>query len=194
MKLPAMRTKITTPAAVEPVSVDEAKQFLRIDHDDENAFIALAVAAARKQCEDISRRALVTRTYTGYLDGWPWDGCIELPYPPLIAVTSITYFDEADAPAVVNSSIYLVDNTRQPGRIVLRTDADWPSATLRVTNGVQVIWTAGYGAALATPAIYRMLMMPIIGYFYENRDLVLPPGSALLGRIEDALMQDRGDW
>ena len=199
MKLPAMRTAISTAPAVEPVTVAETKQHLRIDHSDEDAHIGVLIQVARQHCEDVSRRSFVTRTYTGYLDCWPWDGWIELPYPPLIGVTSITYFDEADAPTVFAAANYLVDNTRQPGRIVLRSNQAWPGDVLRVANGVQVIWTAGYGAAAAaTPARYRAAILLMVGHLYENREAVLAgqgvSQAALPLGVDALLLTDRGMW
>src|SRR3990167_7589456 len=85
----------------EPLSLDEAKQHLRVDIDEHDELILSLVAAARQWAEDHTLRALVTQTWRLTLDyerpSFEADGrCthrIVLPRPPLASVTSVTYVD-----------------------------------------------------------------------------------------------------
>ena len=53
-----------TAPAVEPVSVSEAKQHLRVDIDDDDAYIVSLITAARKYAEEYLDRALVSQQLT----------------------------------------------------------------------------------------------------------------------------------
>jgi len=172
MKIDPRRIKITTAPAAEPVTESEAKLHCRVDHSTEDAIFTRLIEVARIQCENISGRAFVTRTYTAMLDRWP-STPFELPYPPLASITSIKYYDDAgSAAATVSSANYYVDTNSEPGRVALVSGADWPSTTLRDINGVEIIYTAGYGNAAAVPDQYKQAMLLLIGHLYENRESV----------------------
>jgi len=55
-----MPSILLTPPAVEPLTLDEAKAYLRVEHNDEDESIAALIAAARLQVEAQTRRALDT--------------------------------------------------------------------------------------------------------------------------------------
>lgn len=190
------RLKITTQPVSEPVSLAEAKAQLRVDHDEEDALLESMIMAARIHCEHISRRAFVTRTYTLKMDYWPhW--CFELLYPPLVSVTSIKYTDSAGVEATFSSGNYLVDTFSEPGRVALKNGASWPSVTLQDINGVEIIYTAGYGTAEDVPETYKLAIRAYLGTYYENREqFIVQQGlsSINLPFADHLLMTDRGGW
>ena len=53
---------LTAPAA-EPISLAEAKAFLRLEHDAEDALVTSLIAAARAQVEKLTRRVLVAQRW-----------------------------------------------------------------------------------------------------------------------------------
>ena len=56
--------------AIEPLSLGEAKLFLRVEHGDDDAVIAALVAAARAHIEALTRRCLITQTWRHVRDAW----------------------------------------------------------------------------------------------------------------------------
>jgi len=50
-----------TPPALEPITLDYAKVFLRVDNDDEDALIADLIRAARERVEALTNSALISR-------------------------------------------------------------------------------------------------------------------------------------
>ncbi|MDJ0931825.1 head-tail connector protein [Breoghania sp.] len=66
-----MPTLSISPPAAEPISLAEAKAFLRIDHDDEDGLIEALISAARIRVESITGRALMSQGYHTVLDAWP---------------------------------------------------------------------------------------------------------------------------
>lgn len=163
---------LATAPAVEPVTTTEAKSHLRVDYSDDDTLIGTLITAARQQVEQITRRALITQTWDMWLPGFPGESYIEIPLPPLQSITSITYYDDDDVAATFASTNYYVDAKSEPGRIVLRDDASWPSTSLRGANGVCVKFIAGYGLAVAVPQGLKQAVLLAVGHFYEHREAV----------------------
>src|SRR5690242_14642320 len=78
-----MPSILLTPPAVEPLSLAEAKAFLRVEHDDDDDIIAALIAGARIHVEAQTRRALITQSWRLVRDCWPQDGRIEVRPAPL---------------------------------------------------------------------------------------------------------------
>ena len=66
-----MAYSVVTPAASEPITLTEAKNFLRVDGTDDDTLISALISAAREMCESYCRRILVTTTIDEYFDGFP---------------------------------------------------------------------------------------------------------------------------
>lgn len=54
--------KVITPVSVEPISLTDAKSYLRVDFPDEDVVIAPLITRAREYAEQITGRALATQT------------------------------------------------------------------------------------------------------------------------------------
>ena len=66
-----MGLRQTTPPAVEPLSLIEAKAHLRLDIPDDDALILGLISAARYAAENLCRRVMVTQSWELTLDGFP---------------------------------------------------------------------------------------------------------------------------
>lgn len=165
--------RLVTAPTVEPVTLDEAKRHLRVDASDEDALIAGLIVTARTRLEEHCERAFVTQTWRLSLSGWPGDAWLLLPRPQLLTVTSVTYVDSADATQTVSSADYVVVTDGEPGSVVLKSTASWPSAELQVGLPVRVTYTCGYGAtALSVPAPLRAALLLLVAHLFENRESV----------------------
>lgn len=159
-----------------PVSVAEVRAQLGIDTGDYDARLAGLIAAATEHVETFLGRALITRTYSGFLNWWPSDPgghvrrYINLEKPPLQSVIDVITYDDSDVPTTFTAAgNYYVDTMRSPGRVVLRRGIVWP-IPLRMANGIQIDWTAGYGADPATvPEAIRLAILIQVGVFNEAR-------------------------
>jgi len=183
-----MSLRLITAPATEPLTLAETKTYLRVDVADEDAYISGLIATARMWVEKRIGRALITQTWEYVLDAWPgsvangwWDGAVqkpvtgssrravELPLPPLQSVTFVQTYDDADQITVFEASNYLVDATRIPGRLVLRTGQVWPSVT-RAANGIEIRFIAGYGGTAAdVPGTFRQALLILVAHWFENR-------------------------
>lgn len=189
-------TLVTAPTA-EPISVTEAKSHLRVDISADDTLIGTYITAARQYAEQHLWRALVTQTWDLVLDYWPMGSRIEIPWPPLQSVTSVTYTDDNGDTSTYSSANYIVDTYGEPGGIVLKSTASWPSATLQEVNAVKVRFVAGYGAASAVPEPIKSAIKLLVGTLYENReDVQNAPGivvTSLPFGVQSLLMPYR-NW
>ena len=82
----------------EPVSVVEAKAWLRIEHSTEDALIAGLIRTARTLCEAFTRQALIARGVRETVSACgDWQ---RLGVTPVRAITSVTAVDSAPADGV----------------------------------------------------------------------------------------------
>ena len=162
-----------TQPAVEPVSVSEAKQHLRVDTSDDDSYIAALITAARQWAEEYLDRTLVFTQWVMRLDTFPHE--IELPRPP--AATSgtatsmtVTYtLNDSQETTTLSASSYRVDRNSTPGVVRNLYGQSWPSHLVD-QNSVSVTWWGGYGAAGSdVPAAIRHAILMHVAHLYERR-------------------------
>jgi uncharacterized phiE125 gp8 family phage protein len=168
-----MAIKVVTAPALEPVTLGEARLHCRVDVDDDDDLLLRLIMSAREYAEQREWRAYLTQTLELYLDCWPARNEIRLPRPPLQSVTSVKYYDEDDVEYTLASTTYMVDAVSQPGRLVLKADQSWPTATLRPANAVVVRFVAGWASLGDLPLRIKQAMLLLIGHWYENREATI---------------------
>ena len=172
-------TRATQPT-LEPVTLAEAKQHLRVDSHDDDAYIAGLIRASREWVEEYLDRTLVLTQWTVRFDRFPPDSTeeVELPRPPMATAgtataISVTYTLEAGTTAAYSTSLFRVDRDSTPGAIKPLYGQTWPPHR-QDDNSIAVTYWAGYGPnASDVPAAIRHAMLMLIGFWYENRSTVL---------------------
>lgn len=179
-------TRITPPTS-EPITLAEAKAHLRVSLSDDDTLIGNLITATRMICEEFTARALITQGWRLWLDAFPgdamawWDGTrqgatsrltvkrfILMPRAPLQSISAVTVYADDDSSTVFSPALYFVDNAAEPGRLALRNNASWPIPQ-RMSNGISIDFTAGYGAASNVPQALKQGMLAHIAQLYEHR-------------------------
>lgn len=177
----------TTPPSSEPLTLVEAKAHLRVSTSDDDTLISGLITATRLVCEEFTTRALITQGWRLWLDQFPgdsipwWDGMregaharltvnrfINIPRAPLQSISAVTLYNDDDSSTIFSPALYFVDNAAEPGRLALRNNASWPTP-VRMTNGINIDFVAGYGDASAVPQTLKQGMLVHIGQLYEHR-------------------------
>ncbi len=161
--------------AEEPVTLAEAKAFLRLDQDNEDGLLATLIAAARLHVEAVAGRALLDQSWRLVLDAWPAGRSVTLPVAPARTLTAITAFDADNAPVALDLAQFRLVAGRVPACLALpQTIAGMPE--LRPRLGIEIDYVAGHGDAANVPADLRHAVLVLVGYWFEHRDAVV--GSA----------------
>jgi uncharacterized phiE125 gp8 family phage protein len=167
---------LTSAPQAEPVTLEEAKLFARVDGTAEDAAIDAMIRAARMEVESRTGRALVTQGWRIVRDGVPRGGIVRLAPAPVQSVTAVTVYGDNGVPVVIPAADYQVDRTSAPGRIAFKTS--WVS---RAVNGLEIDLTAGYGAPAAVPAPLKHAILMLVAYWYEQRE------AAAVGAVAGAV-------
>jgi uncharacterized phiE125 gp8 family phage protein len=193
-----LRLALTVPPPVEPITLAEAKAFLRADVSNDDALIGSLVTAARDACERFTGRALVMQTWTLFRDDWPGEArvdatltegaqtgpfaaargkVIEIPKPPLLSIEHVKTYDDADTATIWPASNYFVDTTSEPGRLIVRAGTALPEAA-RTAAGIEIRFVAGYASDDSASPSDPVANIPgglvegirrLTAYLYEHR-------------------------
>lgn len=181
------------------VSLALAKQHLRVDGDDEDELITSYIATAQAAIDGPGgwlNRAIMPQTLELRQDGfysqdwalggglfawsggwrqeawssWPFHR-VQLPFPPLISVVSITYEGVSGADQTLTSSGWLAtDEGVEPS-----FGASWPGGRLQA-NAVRIRYRAGYeiaGNPAPPPQYVQGVLMAVAGLYMNREDIVI---------------------
>jgi uncharacterized phiE125 gp8 family phage protein len=183
-----MALRLITAPAVEPITLEEAKMHLRVDHSEEDAKIQTIVRAARYMVDGRNGylgRALVTQTWELVIDHFPTNE-IKIPLPPLQQVISVKYDDTGGAEQSLTTSDYDVDAVSEPGWIVPAIGG-WPTGVFQGINAVRIQFIAGYlpssdsppDLAANVPFDIKAAMLLHIGMMYASRESIVVGTNAM---------------
>jgi uncharacterized phiE125 gp8 family phage protein len=165
------RYSLTTPPASEPVTLDEAKLFARVDGTADDALVTSLIVTARQNVEGQTGRSFIDQTRTATLDFLPNANEYELAFRPISSVTSIkAYNDDGTFEGLDVGTDIIVDQAN--ARIALKADAASITGD-RQMNVFEIVYVAGYGAtAAAVPEWAKTAIKMLVSTWYENRESV----------------------
>jgi uncharacterized phiE125 gp8 family phage protein len=179
---------ILTPAAEDPVTLAEAKLFLKVENTTDDVLIQGLLDASVSEGENYTNNAFVTRTITGSFaslaisdfEVWPF---IQVRRAPLLAVNSVKVLLN-DVLTDVSSDNYQLKQINAGFSRILFTDSlicdDTPYP-------LQVEFTAGYGLAATVPEQIKTAIKQHVNFLYENRGDVVPDGKVVMPLVVQAM-------
>jgi len=162
----------TVDATSEPLTTEEAKKHIRVDHGDDDTYIESLIKAARINAEDFCSRAFIEQTWVATYDCL--DGArLRLPRPKLISVSSVQYIDSNGDLQTVNTSDYEVNTYGEPGNVKFKVI---PGYDATYENPLRVTYKSGYGTqASNVPTTIKHAILLMVGHWYEMREAVISP-------------------
>lgn len=193
--------KTVTAPVLEPVTLTEAKSFLRVDTTADDAYITDLITASREAIEKALRRTLLTTTLKLTKPYFPSGGFqsqntdtgffssfnsvyeaeaqyydidpseIYLPFGFVQSVSSVKYTDDAGNELTLPSSVYFLNNDE---RLSLSDGQGW------IGNGniafVEIEYIAGWSAVAELPKVIKNAVLVLMANMYNSRgcDCALP--------------------
>lgn len=185
-----MSASLLTPPASEPWSVAEAKAFLRVETDDDDALIGALIAAARAQIEAQARCTMMTQTWRIVRDAWPYDGRIALRLQPLQSVFAARVFNEQGVATSLDTGRFVIT-----GLGTIAAPAWSMPSPGRAAHGIEIDVVAGFGASASDlPEPLRHAVRLLVSHWYDNRGLAVTGGSVAMlpGSVNAMIATYRG--
>jgi uncharacterized phiE125 gp8 family phage protein len=180
--MPAPMLKLITAPPFEPLTLVAIKEYMRVDHADEDSTIARCFSAAVAYADGpdgFLQRALIDQTWELTLDAFPLHE-IRIPLPPLIEIVNVFYDDAGGVQQILPPAQYSVDNVSEPGWIV--PVGSWPTGVLNAINAVRVRFRAGYiDTQLNVGEVPQDILQALLVYavsLYDQRGVALIGESA----------------
>jgi uncharacterized phiE125 gp8 family phage protein len=156
----------TVAPEVEPVTLVEVKQNLRIAHDSEDDLLTGLIRAAREDVEAACGLALINQQWRLAIDELPRSNLALLRRYPVRTITSVTVYGEDGEASLVNPDHYLLQAGYRPARLRFRDRLQAGIAA----NGIEIDFEAGYGeAGTDVPSLLTRAIIVLVAHWYEFR-------------------------
>lgn len=160
-------TQITPPAAL-PISLDEAKHFLRVIEDDDNDLITLMIKSATEHVENYTNRQLMEATFELV------NNCIyqdmQINKTPIKTIDKIEAMDENGAYQLVAPTDYYMFMDYGQARIHFETFPQYKNDL----RAIKITFICGYDTV---PTAIIAYLKVLISTMYENRELYTAVGG-----------------
>lgn len=163
---PRTLTRVTAPT-LEPITLAEAKLFLRVDGDVEDSLISALMATAREAAEQFTGKSFITQTWrVGFAGEAP--ETINLPMSPVQAVVSVETVDAFGLHTTIANNLYH-----------LHTDAAKLECDATLTGSqVLITYRTGYGdSSTHVPHPIRHALLVHVAALYDDRDAQAIPAN-----------------
>lgn len=165
---------LLTPPDVEPISLAQAKNWLRIDHADEDELVAALIASARLVVESASGRMLILQTWRLVMDEWP-AGDIVVPLAPVRQIIALRTLSTAGTGVPVPPSSYVASAIGGQGRVRFLSS---PPAPQRPIGGIEIDVEIGFSPnPQGVPETLKTAMRLLVARWYEQRGDVESDGA-----------------
>ncbi len=166
-----MRPMLIGAPVIEPVSLSEAKSWLREDASDEDQLIQALIVSARMTLEAYTRRFFITQSWRLVYDAWPRSVAAQsfllIPFAPFLSIVAMRVYGVDGVGADIAASNYHAPASDEGARVSFLAAPPPPS---RKVDGIEVDFTVGYGAlANETPEPLRRAIMLLVAHWREKR-------------------------
>jgi len=167
--------KVITGPTITPLTLNEGKNYLKIDVSTDDDLITDLIKGATEHVEAYLGQKICTQTVEEVFDKVPivkiedrWP-TLFLTYSPVQSVSYITYTDTNEENQTWDASKYKVDLYRKMARITPAYGEVFPDL-LQEINSLTVRYVVGYGNTTgAIPSNIKMAVRLILSDMYHNR-------------------------
>lgn len=145
-----------------PVSLEEAKDFMRILESDDDATIEAMIKSATSYAENFTNRQFELATYELFAETFSQD--LQLPKNPIKTLEKIEYMDEGGNYQILDSSNYYLYGEYD----VFKVHFDTTASHKKHKQAIKYTFTSGYDNV---PDGIKSYILVLVSTLYENREL-----------------------
>ena len=163
-----MNIQVTTEPTLEPVTVNEVKSLIQIEHPDDDLYIDKLIKSAREDFEGATDLKLLTQAVTIELDASDVYDVLEIriPIQPIITLTSLKFYTSLGVLTDLTDGTDFYTAGLDPMRLVAD---DSLFASERSIKAWEIKVSAGYGSeAVSVPRDIRRCIMQIVALSFED--------------------------
>lgn len=165
-----MALQLRSGPAIEPISLTEAKNFMRIDETDGDVLINSLITAARIYIETTMGLIMTTESWSYYIDKWPNNSVIYLPLSPIQSVDEIRIHTSSASYEILPVEDYETDTHSNHPRIKI-LNRMIGSAMGHSMNQIEMQFTSGFGDTMnEVPADLKQAMLLLVSHWFEQRE------------------------
>jgi len=162
-----MRLKLQQLSAIEPVSLNDAKNHLRVDHNDDDSLIRDLIRVARERAEMFCGRSFVVKNFVA--ESFEWADVVRLQPLPVASLTSVHYRNAADEWVIYENysaeNLPAVQLISKPANLASETGY---KALMKFTYSSGYVSQTGDLQSVPMPVKHAILLM--IRTMYDNRE------------------------
>ncbi len=159
-----MKTTVIIPADGEPVSLSDAKDYLRVGYDGEDGLVGDLIAGARARIEQAAGIAIVSRILRATVDCWP-DGMasrgLRLRPGPVQTVSAVRTVGAGGGDVAASFRLHGSVLRLRPFHQLPAVDPD---------GRIEIEFETGFGAAGAVPADLIMAVKLTAAHAFQRRE------------------------
>lgn len=161
--------RVSVDTDITPVSTDDLKAYLVIEHSDDDALLEALLDTAVAEFEARTNHYLDEQTRAATYDGVT--DSFRIPAKPFGSLAKVESLDEGAATDEGASNFYVAGTEPAEVRIKRGTSFEHPLQEIKIT------YTCGYSSASAVPAQVVMILKKMVADLYEFRTSVHQDGQ-----------------
>jgi uncharacterized phiE125 gp8 family phage protein len=164
--------KLIVQPVLEPVSLDEAKAWLKLDSADDDSVVTRLIASARQMVERTTRRALLTQTWRLNYSQAALQPTLVLPMAPASQIVSAFLQSVSGVPVPLELTGVWLDAGSEPPRLIFPNPlpASLSLACASGSTSVSFDIVFGYGDQPSmVPEALKQAVLVFVAQAYEQR-------------------------
>lgn len=148
-----------------PLSLSEAKTYLKVDFDSEDSLISDLIEESVQEAETAYSIAIVPQTVVFTLS--KWNKHVPFPITPFISLTSVTIDGTASTAYTLygeNSSKYLLMDAQGEGELKITYQAGWSALPADIKRHIRTMVANGYEYRDGSETLNREAMKRLAKY------------------------------
>jgi uncharacterized phiE125 gp8 family phage protein len=171
---------VKTEPTLEPITLAECKEHLRVDHTDDDDLITAYIQAARQKLELETGRAFYTQTRVQRLSQFPTtDRRIKLVGCPVQSITHVKYYDNDGTQSTWSNAEYAL-RVGEPNWLQLSYNYSWPD-NRSDDDEIEIEYTCGKTDVADIEERVKQVIRMTVEYWYDD------PDKATMARITTAI-------